>query len=714
MKTKSILLMAALGLLLFDATADAADFLAAESAYKAAQADETKALKAINDYSRTGTEPTELATLQPRVLEIEGKLKELNKSQSEALNADPAWSANAAETKTAQAEMAALKKDGQAETPEGKALAAKLAGLDKEKSTIQKAHADPQIRALNLEKTALLQQMFNLAVTKSATAKPLVEAYRAAIEAREQAHKALAEAQGKVLPADYIASYEPKPYFKQGHTLPPLTRYGWLEPFAPRKLFAQDWGYAVLFSGYVSDAVVDRMDNPFSDEAKTVALVNSDPAKYKLAVICDRYTPATWSSDIWCQDANGKFLNSKAVSMDGTEWSPGMKTTYRLTTPEDYWIELGRGRAKPLERLRKHVPITIVLNGGEYGLGIWGFSGKVWQADPRDAKFLADQKAKGIDELEASHLPKMRSEELIANEVKKAVPDRLLYIYYVAGGSPSKGSQPDWHEWGGLYKDARGKFSDLPSNEHYVGPRSFNTGFMGEKDLLSKSLNAIGEQAALGDNIAYSWFWLDETKVEPDYRRYRGLLKCYYVTGVIGGNAGTYNTPDFNSPFDPKNPPNWIVQQMELGKVHALFSHLEDYIRNGDLVDDGKYKATWWPQQPAYELLPEEIKDGAVEKDMDGKKISTLVPGRAFRVLARKHRQKEEWLVAAWSADGQLHEATVTIPGAGRIKLEARAGGSTYLVKMMEGKPVVQLMDPDEENPSGEFRKLADKKTPIQ
>ena len=705
MKTKIILTAAALTLTLCGGRIGAADIPAAEAAYKAAQAAEAKAIKAINDYSRTGTDLAELAALQPRALEIEGKLKELNKSRMEKLNADPAWSANAAVMKTAQDEMAALKKDGKAESPEGKALEAKLAGLAKEKAKIQKVHADPQLTALNLEKTGLLQQMFNLAVTKSATAKPLVQAYRAAIEAREQVRKALADAQGKILPADYIASFEPKPFFKPGHTLPPLTRYGWLSPFAARKLFAQDWGYAVELSGYTSESVVDRLDNPFTDEAKSAALVNSDPARYKLAVICDRYTPETWSPDIWCQDANGKFLDSKAVSMDGTEWSPGMRTTYRLTAPETYWTELGRGRAKPLERLRKRVPITIVLNGGEYGLGIWGFSGKVWQADPRDAKFLADQKAKGIDPIEAAHRQKVRSEELIASEVKKAVPDRLLYIYYVAGGSPSKGSQPDWHEWGGLYRDARGKFSDLPSNEHYVGPRSFNTGFMGKQDLLSKSLNAIGEQIVLGDNTAYSWFWLDETKIEPDYRRYRGLLKCYYVTGVIGGNAGTYNTPDFNSPFDPKNPPNWIVQQMELGKVHALFSHLEDYIRNGDLVDDGKYKATWWPQQPAHELLPEEIKDGIVEKDVDGKKISTLVPGRAFRVLARKHRQKAEWLVAAWSADGQPHEATVTIPGAGRIKLEARSGGSTYLVRLEGGKAVAQLMDPDEEDPTATFRK---------
>ena len=62
--------------------------------------------------------------------------------------------------------------------------------------------------------------------------------------------------------------------------------------------------------------------------------------------------------------------------------------------------------------------------------------------------------------------------------------------------------------------------------------------------------------------------------------------------------------------------------------------------------------------------------------------------------------------MAAWAAEGDAREATVTIPGAGRLKLEARVGGSTYLVKIEGGKPVAQLLDPDEEDPCGAFRKI--------
>jgi hypothetical protein len=60
--------------------------------------------------------------------------------------------------------------------------------------------------------------------------------------------------------------------------------------------------------------------------------------------------------------------------------------------------------------------------------------------------------------------------------------------------------------------------------------------------------------------------------------------------GSLGGNAGTYHTPEWDKSFPQDAPPDWIWQQIALGNVHALFSHYEDYLRNGELVDDGKFK----------------------------------------------------------------------------------------------------------------------------
>ena len=95
-----------------------------------------------------------------------------------------------------------------------------------------------------------------------------------------------------IAPADWLKQ-QPKPVFKEGHTLPPLTRYGWSLDFDTRVEFAEHWGYCLEFApGYLSDAVLDRvLNNPKDPEAKVLALAIKDPKTYKLAVICSREMP---------------------------------------------------------------------------------------------------------------------------------------------------------------------------------------------------------------------------------------------------------------------------------------------------------------------------------------------------------------------------------------------------------------------------------------
>ena len=574
----------------------------------------------------------------------------------------------------------------------------------REKAAALKVRADKvtseyrQLReeVANLRNELINEVKFNLDSVPAV--KALTSTYRSAVADQQVALTALNKARGMTTPLAFM-QVQPKPYFKPGHTLPPLTRYGWVMPFELCKEFADGWGYALPSGGYLSRQRLKQLANPESDLAKTIACMKTNPGKYKLEVTCDRFDPPNPPAELWTRDATGNLLNAEAKSYDGTVWNPNLKTVISPEAPNQYWIDAGRGRAEPIAELRKIVPVSIVLNGGEWGLGVWGFAGKVWMQDPKVKKALDEYNARGLSRVNYLDDKTGNAQKLIAAEVKKSAPDRDLYIYYTDGGNGHKNRWGGWVDWGPSYKAMRG-VGDLPSMECYVD--HFNTGFVGDQDILSMSLNCVGQELALGDTLSYNWFWAKRN--DTSMRQYRGLLKCLYVMGTLGGNAGTYNTPDFNASFKPAEAPDWMRQQMALGHAHALFSHLEDYIRNGDLVDEGKYKHFWSLDQPAYELLPKELETTVVEKG----KVKVLQMGRPFRVVARKHRGKSEWLVEAWTAqtgvgDEKQYDATVTIPGAGEVTLKARVGGSTYLVTLKGGNTVATLLDPDEDNPSAAF-----------
>ena len=66
-------------------------------------------------------------------------------------------------------------------------------------------------------------------------------------------HGMLPAVSGELIkPAEYLAAQE-APDFREGHTLPPLTRYGWTLAFDARVELARRWGYALEFGGYVTE-----------------------------------------------------------------------------------------------------------------------------------------------------------------------------------------------------------------------------------------------------------------------------------------------------------------------------------------------------------------------------------------------------------------------------------------------------------------------------
>jgi hypothetical protein len=108
-----------------------------------------------------------------------------------------------------------------------------------------------------------------------------------------------------------------------------------------------------------------------------------------------------------------------------------------------------------------------------------------------------------------------------------------------------------------------------------------------------------------------------------------------------------------------------------LSRVHALFSHYEDFLRQGYLLP-GPWRHKWSKDQPAYEFPTGDA--GA-------------------RVLARKLCAADRWLITAWAAAGEEREVTVDIPLLGQVALPACPGGSVYEAVRDQDKPKLQRVD---------------------
>ena len=168
-----------------------------------------------------------------------------------------------------------------------------------------------------------------------------------------------------------------------------------------------------------------------------------------------------------------------------------------------------------------------------------------------------------------------------------------------------------------------------------------------------------------------------QARFSPD-DRYLGFLKCAYTSGMISGIAGYFSYPQegFSGKVGP-TAPDWLRQIILLSQAHGLFSYVDDFITNGDLLP-GPNKHIWEMELPAYEFPTGEA-------------------NLTSRVLVRKHHTKNAWLICAWAASGADRNVTVTIPTLGSVTLLARAAGSVYLATP---GPRLTLLDTDAMNPT--------------
>jgi len=487
--------------------------------------------------------------------------------------------------------------------------------------------------------------------------------------------------------AAYLAS-QTKPQFATGHHLPHLSRYGYEISSNLCVELAANWGYALPMGDGSWVDFKAALQNTNSRQWAFIRLATNDPSRYVLSVGMNQRLMKPIPDDFYVTNSSGWFVGAYATNT----WQYATNPAYaKIISPEgneSYWSNSAEYWVAPLAAIRSNAPIAIVLNPGEYGLNVFfgGYS-QAWAEDPRVQESLKrppwNKYTGGDGSFSSSWLlwfnygsfRRAQQYQYTTDAVRRLLPDRELYIHYDTDGESYRSLNiggtnwaSGWH-YNSLYTRS---LSDYANFETYY--RHFNTGFTGSQDMLTKYLNAVGGHMTYGSSTNYSWvcggFTRGTTNDFANIETYTGYLKCCYTAGMVGAVAG-YFSAFTDSAFPSNTPPQWLLQMTALSHVHALFSHLEGFIRNGDLLP-GPNMHSASRDQPAYEL-------------------PTGDP--TARVLSRKLRGSNQWLVTAWAADGPDRTVQVQIPNLGTLRYFATPSASVYYVTLVDGSTRMSLLD---------------------
>lgn len=486
---------------------------------------------------------------------------------------------------------------------------------------------------------------------------------------------------------------QPSPVFKPGHKLHYLSLYiyGFEQEYDLALDQADRWGYA-LNVGYVVDTdnvVTDsKLATPVTSKGKLLKKAVADPAKYPIAAAVGQvFPPANLAPGGYVKDSNGSITG---------EWSPAA-TPQAMATAVNYKMDALRKLKATGAR------IAVAQDGGETGVHVPGSAKALREADPA---IIADRGS--LEWTDYISRRKADQHKLVFDAVKTEIPDRQNYVYYPCAGNPYQ-NIPGVADSNFDYQYMQ-TICDLPSGSVYFRDFFSSTAGMGNPtirdrayyDQLTHWLAAVAEQISYGKPLSYCYVSAgynhelggDESSFFLNLVSYKGFLKCMYASGMLGGIAGYFSPdcavqhPRYTS-YSANNPPHWLLQQMLLGEIHARFSWLDEYIVNGDLLPGtaGLVK----PNLPSYEM-------GAYRKVGVTYQI---IPN--IRVLCRKLKTADKWLVVAWSPelDYNIPGADTSfvfrgIPSLGAIDLAAKGNGSIYTIDGTSGIAVVKHEDADD------------------
>lgn len=450
-----------------------------------------------------------------------------------------------------------------------------------------------------------------------------------------------------VTPVQYLQSL-PRPNFAVGYRLPPLTRWGGNLSTNTDLELAQHWGYTMELNLYASLA---NMTNLNAYNRTVLTLVSNNPG-LKLCCMMDRNYTAPIPYDFYCTNSAGDQLKDLTGSL-----------TVCPEGPTNYWQLISANSAAGIAVVRSNAPVAVVLNGGEYGMNVAGWAYYQWLDDPRVIAVTNQFSSYGNGWFQHWAGSRKRREALYPMTAAKSVVPNALYIYYHSGYEYyfTDASADPLHNYNdsrwGFMSDAMNAVSDYPSFELYERITATTN-----RDVMTRYLDAVGYNMGVSQPWNYSWLapgWSTNNADNTDPDIYTGFLKSAYLAGMIGGISGFFSVPNggFDASFDSSSPPSWLSQMICISRVHALFSHFENFLWNGDLLP-GPYTHRISRWQPAYEFTNDYTN----------------------RVVARKLRGLNQWLVSAWAMDGATRPVTVTIPGPGIMAVSCTGTGKVYWV----------------------------------
>lgn len=547
------------------------------------------------------------------------------------------------------------------------------------------------------------------------------------------------------------------PVFRSVRNLPPLS-VGAFVSSAFNVRLAEKYRYA-LHIGDMSDYYADSARDYSGRMMQFVDLAASNPETYALSIYLLGY------NGFYDCDRHDRIRAAHPdIAMhhtDGSLWDDGLDPgcyEYNPTASPDSWIAFANDTGTPqnLETINDVVEahgahISVINDIGEWGMmyptiGEAHWEDMNWRMWMRSSAFWEDASVRaawgempdpgdwGEPVIERAYegysLGKAVCQGAISQLMVSKTHPGVLYTQYGGGPATHTGRFNEWRQVAYDHATLRAHHvnhpDDVYSAQMYFGDNhegglgvnwnSSNSQSIGSGDELGRAgdhfthaLSAASNAIAAGSPYGYVWVSAKGLHAASyaSAEELTGFLKTYYALSMIGGpyfsldlqaDVGSGRT---EPSYVMTTMPPYIPSMIALGEVHALFSHLEEYIFDGQVLVNAHgdtHRFTHWIETPfaLYEQYAYPV--GA---EFRGPHDTSPTIDSSVRVVIRKRNGADDWLVAGWVAEGSDREVDVELPAPlGRTTLHFRRAGSVYRLSRSGSTTTATLVDLDAMRPT--------------